>query len=137
MRVSSGRSRFLDHLDQRFAHVDRIDAVAGDVVRERVVQRLHDESRGDAGHAFALGVFAQLLHVDLFGPAFFDDLLAVVELELGHQVALGGRLEARKNREHRGDLERVRRDVGAEIRVADDLLIDLDLFRQAQVVRHA
>ena len=42
---------FLDHVDQGFAHVDRVDAIAGVVVRERVVQGLHDKARGDAGHA--------------------------------------------------------------------------------------
>src|SRR5581483_10622846 len=44
--------------------------------------------------------------------------------------------QTRENREHRGELERVRRDVGAKIRVADDLLINLDLFGEAQVVGH-
>ena len=88
-------------------------------------------------HAFAFCGFAQLLNVDLFRPAFFDNLFTVVEFELRHQVALGGRLQARKNREHRGDFKRVGRDMGAEIRVADDLLIDFYLFRQAQVIRYA
>ena len=121
---------------KRFADVDRVDAVAVDVVGERVVERLHDEARGDAAHTFALGLVAELAHVDLLGASLLDDLLAVVELELGHQVALSGRLEAREDREHRSDLERVRRDVGAEVGVADDLLVDLHFFGEPEVVRH-
>src|SRR6266404_6202679 len=128
---------FLHHVDEGLADVDRVDAVALHVVGERVVERLHDEACRDAAHALALGVLAQLLDVDLLGLALLDDLLAVVELELGDQVALRVGLEAREDGEHRRDLERVRRDVGAEVRVADDLLIDLHLFRQPQVVRHA
>ena len=38
---------------------------------------------------------------------------------------------------HGGNFQRMRRDVRAEIGVADDLLVDLDFFREAQIVRHA
>src|SRR5581483_8594467 len=86
-------------------------------------------------HALALRLVAQLADVDLLGLALLDDLFAVVELQLRHQVALRGRLEAREDRGHRGDLERVRRHVRAEVRVPDDLLVDLHLFGQPQVVR--
>ena len=132
-----GHVRFLDHVNKGFAHVDRIDAVAGVVVREGIVQSLHDKARGNTGHAFAFAAVSQLLYVDFLGAAFFDDFLAVVKFELCHQVALVGRLEPRKNRKHGGNFQRVRRDVRAEIGVADDLLVDLDFFREAQIVRHA
>ena len=128
---------FFDHVDQRFADVDRIDAIAGGVVRERIVQGLHDEARRDAVHAFALGGFAQFLDVDFFGASLLDDLFAVVELQLGHEIALVGRLEARQDREHRSDFQRMRRHVRAEIGVADDLLVNLHFFGEAQIVGHA
>src|SRR6266478_1128461 len=125
---------FLHHVDEGLADVDRIDAVALHVVGERVVERLHDEACRDAAHALALGVLAQLLDVDLLGLALLDDLLAVVELELGDQVALRVGLEAREDGEHGGDLERVWGDVRPEIREANDLLVDLDLLGQTEVV---
>src|SRR5213596_452035 len=131
-----GEVRLLHHVDEGLADVDRVDAVALHVVGERVVERLHDEACRDAAHALALGVLAQLLDVDLLGLALLDDLLAVVELQLGDQVALRVGLEAREDGEHGGDLERVRRDVGAEVRVADDLLIDLHLLGEPEVVGH-
>ena len=124
-------------LIKRFADVDRVDAVAGRVVRQRVVEGLHDKAGGDAGHAFALGRVAQLLNVDFLGPALLDDFLAVIELELGHQIALGGRLQARQDREHGGHFQSMRRDMGAEVRMADDLLINFHFFRKPQIVRHA
>ncbi len=130
-----GQVALLGHRDERLAHVDRIDAVAGDIVGERVVERLHDEAGRYSRHPFALGVFFQLLHVDFLGASFFDDFLAIVEAQLGHQIALRSRLEAGEDRIHGGELESVRRDVGAEVGVLDDLLIDLHFFRQAQVVR--
>src|SRR6266566_3098256 len=126
----------LHHVDEGLADVDRVDAVALDVVGERVVEGLHDEARRDAAHALALGVLAQLLHVDLLGLALLDDLLAVVELELGDEVAFGIGLEAGEDREHGRDLERVRGDVRPEVREADDLLVDLDLLGQPEVVGH-
>ena len=104
---------------------------------KRIVQGLHNKARRDAGHAFAFGAVAKLLNVDFLGPALFDDFLAVIELELGHQIALGGRLQARQDREHRGDFQGVRRDMGAEVRDADDLLINFHFFGKAQVVGHA
>src|SRR6266566_4248426 len=125
---------FLHHVDEGLADVDRVDAVALHVVGERVVERLHDEACRDAAHALALSVLAQLLDVDLLGLALLDDLLAVVELELGDQVALRVGLEAREDGEHGGDLERVRGDVRPEIREANDLLVDLDLLGQTEVV---
>src|SRR5438132_3378235 len=126
--------RFLHHVDEGLADVDRVDAVALHVVGERVVERLHDEACRDAVHALALGVLAQLLDVDLLGLALLDDLLAVVELQLGDQVALRVGLEAREDGEHGGDLERVRGDVRPEVREANDLLVDLDLLGQTEVV---
>src|SRR4030095_5548151 len=136
LAVVVGQVGFLDHVDQRLADVDRIDAIALDVVRQGVVERLHDEARRDAVHALALRVVAQLLGVELLGLAFLDDLFAVVELQLRHQIALRRGLEARENGEHRRHFERVRRDVGAEVGVTDDLLVDLHLLRQPEVVRH-
>src|SRR5262245_11417925 len=134
LAVVVGKVGLLDHVDQRLADVDRIDAIALDVVRERVVEGLHDEAGGDTGHALALRVVAQLLGVELLRLALLDDLFAVVQLELRHQIALRRRLEARQDREHRGHVERVRCHVGAEVRVADDLLVDLHLLGEAQVV---
>ena len=55
-----GKIGLLHHADQRLADVDRVDAVALDVVGECVVERLHDEARGDAAHTFALGIVAAI-----------------------------------------------------------------------------
>ena len=129
-----GEVGLLDHADQGLADADRMDRLR--VLAERVVERLHDEAGRDAEHALALGVVVQLARRELLGAPLLDHLLAVVQAELGHQVALGGRLEPGQDREHRGDLERVRRDAGVELGAREELLVDLDLFREPQVVGH-
>src|SRR5262249_410184 len=136
LAVVVGQVGFLDHADQRLADVDRIDAVSFDVVRQRVVERLHDEAGRDAVHALALRVVAQLLGVELLSLALLDDLLAVVELELRHEVALRRGFEARQDGEHRRHLEGMRGDMRSEVGVTDDLLVDLHLLGEPEVVRH-
>ena len=89
MRGVVGEVGLLDHVDQRLADVDRVDAVALDVVRQRVVERLHDEAGRDAATCLRASCRrAAPATSSFFGPALLDDLFAVVELELGHQVAL-------------------------------------------------
>src|SRR2546426_347085 len=132
-RRADDRDLLLDRLQKPLVGLQLLLGVA--FLHPRlVVERLHDEACRDAAHALALGVLAQLLDVDLLGLALLDDLLAVVELELGDQVALRVGLEAREDGEHGGDLERVWGDVRPEIREANDLLVDLDLLGQTEVV---
>ena len=111
-----GEVLILDHADQRFAYVDRVDAPAG--LGEGVIKGLHDEAGRDAAHALTLDLLAQFLHVDLLCPPLLHHLFPIVEPQLGHQVTLGGWLEARQHREHRDHLQGVRGDVGAKVGVA-------------------
>ena len=100
----------------------------GDVVGQSIVERLHNEPSGDSAHTLALGIIPQLVDVDFLRFAFFDDLFAVVELKLGHKIALGTRGQPGQDGKHRCNLKSVRSDVCAEIRVAQDFFINPDLF---------
>ena len=127
-----GEIRGLDHVDQGLAHVDRVDSLR--IFGERVVDGLHDEPGGDPEHALAARLLLEFSNVDLDGLAPLDDLLAVVETQFRHQVALVARLQAREQREHRRQIQGVRGDVLAEVRLVEELAVDLDLLGQAQVV---
>ena len=70
-----------------------------------------DEARGDAAHALVHELVLQFPDVLLVPVA--DLLLAVVQLQLGHQgqARLLGRLQARQQGEHGRRAERVRGDM--------------------------
>ena len=124
----------LHHADQRLADADRMDRPVA--LRERHVDGLHDEARADAEEALAPRILAQLVRGELLGPALLEHLLAIVDPELGHQVALGRGLEPGEDGEHRGDLERVRRHLDVELRALEKLLVDLHLLGEAEIVGH-
>ena len=67
----------------------------------------------DAAHALVHELVLQFADVLLIPVA--DLLLAVVELQLGHQRQAGllGRLQARQDGEHGGDAQRIRGDMDA------------------------
>ena len=117
---------FLHLLDQHFADVDRRDALRA--LRQRRVDRLHDEARGDAAQALGLGVLAQLALVDALGVTLLDHLLAVVQLELGHQVALGARLQPREQ----GELVGSQPGHGGALVIVDGARRELEDFRRRE-----
>ncbi len=76
------------------------------------------------------------MDVDFLGSSFFDNFLTVIKLELGHEIALVGRLQAGEDRKHGSHFQRMWRDMGPEVGVADDFLVDLHFFGQAQIIRY-
>src|SRR5581483_7848754 len=123
----------LEPVLERAERVDRVDA--GDVLFDEGVREPVDHvAWADAVHALAEGLLLELADV---AAAETVDVLPVVQLHLLDQAHAGllRFLEPRQDGEHRGDLERVRRQVDvAQAAVAQQLLVDPDLLRDAQVV---
>ena len=127
-------------LDLLLQHVHQVHRVGGDlgaVEVEDLGQDLVGEARADAAHALVdAGVVAVLL-VALGARVGVLQVLAVVDLHLGVQRAVLRLLQARQHRELAHHLQRAGRAGGLGQRaVAQQLLVDVDLFGHAQAVRH-
>ena len=115
---------------------ERVDRPLVGVGDQGVGDLVLDVARADPVHPLALGLLAKLLDVVLGEPR---QGLAVVELELLEQRQPGvlGLLQPGEDRPHRGDLQRVRRDLlAADLPAVVVLLIDVDLVGQPRDVRH-
>ncbi len=124
----------LDHANERLAHIDGMNRPT--VLREGRVEGLHDEARADAKEPLSLDVVTKLVRRDLLWSTLFEDLLTIVDLELGEEIAFSRWLEPCQDREHRRDLERMRRDLEVEAGTLEELPIDLHLLREAEIVGH-
>ena len=95
-----------------------------------------DIPRADAAQTFAVRFVLELAHA-VFGVA--GNALAVVKLELLHerQASLLGLFQTCEHCPHRGNFQRVRRDVhAAHFAAGEVFLVDADLVVEANVVRH-
>jgi hypothetical protein len=111
-------------------HHEGVDVALLLVGHEGVRDLVLDVAGGDALHALAHRLLAQLLDVVL-GEA--GQALAVVELELLEQgeVGLLGVLQAREHGPHRGDLQGVGGDMDAHLLLVEVALVDPLLVLQA------
>jgi hypothetical protein len=117
--------------------VHRVGGDLGVVEVEDLGQDLVGEARADAAHALVdAGVVAVLL-VALGARVGVLQVLAVVDQHLAVQLRVLGLLQPREHRELAHHLQRARRAGGLGQRAAaQQLLVDLDLFGDAQAVRH-
>mmetsp|Transcript_6685 Transcript_6685/g.27976 ORF Transcript_6685/g.27976 Transcript_6685/m.27976 type:complete len:940 (+) Transcript_6685:1270-4089(+) len=127
-------------LDLLLQHIHQVHRIRGDLGRvevEDLGQDLVREARADAAHAFVhTGVVAVLL-VALGARVGVLQVLAVVDLHLGVQRRVLGLLQPCQHRELAHHLQCARGALGlGQRRAADQLLVDLDLFADAQAVGH-
>jgi hypothetical protein len=109
----------------------------GVVEVEDLGEDLVGKARADAAHAFVhTGVVAVLL-VALGARVGVLQVFTVVDQHLGIQAAVLGFLQPREHGKLAHHLQRARRAGGlGQRRVAQELLVDLDLFADAQAVGH-
>ena len=127
-------------LDLLLQHVHQVHGVGGHlgaVEVEHAREDLERKTRGDAAHALIdAGVVAVLLQRLGLGVGVLE-VVAVVDLHLAEDAGVLRLLQAREDGELAHHLQRARRALGlAQRGVADELLVDLDLFGDAQAVRH-
>ena len=91
---------FFDHVDQRLADIDRVDAIALD--SDRALSSAFITNRVEMPtEPFPFRFFAQFLHVDLLRSSLLNHFFAVVEAQFGHEITLsvGSRRERTANME--------------------------------------
>eukprot|EP00906_Rhabdomonas_costata_P038451 RCo054236 len=135
-----GLRRELLAFDLLFEHVHQVHGVRRDLARievEHARQDLEREACRHARHPFVHARVIAILLVRLRLRIGVLQVFAVIHLHLREQARILRLVQARQHRELRHHLQRARRAHGfGQRRIADQLLVDLRLFRHAQAVRH-